>query len=67
MAAATTAAAATAAATVLGIRQSRRTRYRNAEQEGPDGSHKMPRSVHDAHLVPHAAASRRKREARDAK
>jgi len=36
----------TTAATVLGIRQSRRTRYGNAEQQGSDGSHNMPRSVH---------------------
>ena len=39
-----TTAAATAA--VLGIRQNRRTRYGNAEQQGSDGSHNMPRSVH---------------------
>jgi hypothetical protein len=48
-AAATTPAAAAAA--VLGISQSWRTRYRNAEQQGPDDPNNMPRSVHDSHPV----------------
>jgi hypothetical protein len=45
------AAAAPAATAVLGISQSWRTRYRNAEQQGPDDPNNMPRSVHDSHPV----------------
>ena len=50
----TTAAAATATTTdaaVLGISQSWRTRYRNAEQQGSDDPNNMPRSVHNSHPV----------------
>jgi hypothetical protein len=38
--------AATTAGAVLGISQSWRTRYRNAEQQGSDDPNNMPRSVH---------------------
>jgi hypothetical protein len=37
---------AAASAAVLGISQSWRTRYRNAEQQGSDDPNNMPRSVH---------------------
>jgi hypothetical protein len=46
------ATAVAAAAGVLGISQSRRTRYRNAEQHRPDDPNNMPRSVHRAISMP---------------
>jgi hypothetical protein len=51
--AAATAAVSTAAG-VLGISQSWRARYRNAEQQGPDDPNNMPRSVHRAISMPEA-------------
>jgi hypothetical protein len=48
--------AATTAA-VLGICQSRRTRYRNAEQQGSDDSYEMPCFVHCYHPVPTGPAT----------
>jgi hypothetical protein len=36
---------------VLGIRQSWRTRYRNAEQQGSDDPNNMPRFVHKLHPI----------------
>ena len=42
----------TCASGVLGISQSWRTRYRNAEQQGPDDPNNMPRSVHRAISMP---------------
>jgi hypothetical protein len=55
VAAAAAPASAVAAATgVLGISQSWRTRYRNAEQQGPDDPNNMPRSVHRAISMPEA-------------
>ena len=54
-----TAAATTAVpAGVLGISQSRRTRYRNAEQHRPDDPNNMPRSVHRAISMPESPALR---------
>jgi hypothetical protein len=52
-------AAPGAAAGVLGISQSWRTRYRNAEQQGPDDPNNMPRSVHRAISMPEAIPAHR--------
>ena len=49
-------APAAAEAAVLRICQSRRTRYRDAEQQGPDESNEMPYFVHCFHSVPARAA-----------
>jgi hypothetical protein len=46
------------AARVLGISQSRRTRYRNAEQHRPDDPNNLPRSVHRVISMPEFPAFR---------
>jgi hypothetical protein len=50
-AAATAEVAATAAHVVLGISQTRRTRYRQAEQQGSDCPQNVSRCVHFHHPV----------------
>ena len=52
---ATTSGMAATSGVALRICQSRRTRYRNAEQQGSDGPYKCARSVHSHHLLAAAA------------